>query len=405
MSGRLRTTRNPRSKIRVVDVNRISSILLQTFLTVAEAGQVSEAARRLHLSQPTVTGHIRRLEASLETTLFIRSASGVSLTERGAHLRERVQDIFAELEEMLREVDQTREVNGTLTLAASTTVARYFVPRIFIRFRHYHPAAALHLIVGNTEEVLDHLRQQRVGLGLVEGHQRSPGVRLEQFMLDEIVPVCAPRIPDPKLRRAIQGLKSVRDLETLPLIWRESGSGTRAVVESVLKDSGVNPRKLDQRFEVGSTDVIKSLVIAGLGVGFFSCWEIQQEIAMGLVRQINIPGLRIERMFSWALPSGQLGGLPGEFYQFANSIRSELSAVSVRPGNRLPKKPNGDPRVRDGYCPPRASDQEWVSAECSLCHPTSPGETVFACGCWRRALLPDRWPADAVTEAPVLGSV
>ena len=116
----------------------------------------------------------------------------------------------------------------------STTVARYFVPRIFIRFHHYYPAAALHLVVGNTEEVLDHLRQHRVGLGLVEGLQRSPGVRLEQFMPDEIVPVCAPRIPDPKLRRAIEGLKSVRDLEALPLIWRESGSGTRAVVESKL---------------------------------------------------------------------------------------------------------------------------------------------------------------------------
>ena len=113
------------------------------FLTVAEAGQISEAARRLHLSQPTVTGHIRRLEANLETTLFIRSANGVSLTERGARLRERAQDVFAEIGEMLREVDQTREVNGTLTLAASTTVARYFVPRIFIRFHHYYPAAAL----------------------------------------------------------------------------------------------------------------------------------------------------------------------------------------------------------------------------------------------------------------------
>ena len=96
-------------------------------------------------------------------------------------------------------------------------------------------------------------------------------------MPDEIVPVCAPRIPDPKLRRAIEGLKSVRDLEALPVIWRESGSGTRAVVENVLKDSGVNPRKLDQRFELGSTEAIKSLVIAGLGVGFFSCWEIQEE--------------------------------------------------------------------------------------------------------------------------------
>ena len=76
-----------------MDLNRIPPVLLQTFLTVAEAGQISEAARRLHLSQPAVTGHIRRLEASLETTLFIRSANGVSLTERGAHLRERVQDV------------------------------------------------------------------------------------------------------------------------------------------------------------------------------------------------------------------------------------------------------------------------------------------------------------------------
>jgi DNA-binding transcriptional LysR family regulator len=315
----------------IVDVNRIPSILLQTFLTVSEAGQISEAARRLHLSQPTVTGHIRRLEASLETTLFVRSAKGVSLTELGAHLRERVQDVFAELEQILQELDRTRGVNGTLTLAASTTVARYFVPRIFIRFHHYYPAAALHLVVGNTDEVLDHLREQRVGLGLVEGHQRSPGVHLEQFMPDEIVPVCAPRIPDPKLRRAIEGLKSVRDFEALPLIWRESGSGTRAVVESALKDGGVNPRKLDQRFELGSNEAVKSLVIGGLGVGFFSCWDIQKEIALGLVRQITIPGLRIQRMFSWALPSGELGGLPGEFYQFANSIRSELSAVSVRP--------------------------------------------------------------------------
>jgi DNA-binding transcriptional LysR family regulator len=109
-------------------------------------------------------------------------------------------------------------------------------------------------------------------------------------------------------------------------------------VESVLKDSGVNPKKVDQRFELGNTEVIKSLVIARLGVGFFSCWEIQQEIAMGLVRQINIPGLRLQRMFSWALPSGELGGLPGEFYQFANSIRSELSAVSVRDGNCPPER-------------------------------------------------------------------
>ena len=101
-------------------------------------------------------------------------------------------------------------------------------------------------------------------------------------------------------------MKSVRDLETLPLIWREPGAGTRRIVENALTESGVNQKNLDQRYALGSPEAIKSLVIAGLGVGFFSCWEIQHEIAMGLMRPVEIPGLRIRRMFSWALPSGEL---------------------------------------------------------------------------------------------------
>jgi DNA-binding transcriptional LysR family regulator len=313
-----------------MDLNHLNSDLLQTFLAVADAGQISKAARRLHLSQPAVTNQIRTLEADLDTTLFIRSAHGVALTPRGVGLRKRLQGVFNELEQILRELDQTREVTGAVKIAASTTLARHFVPRIFVRFRHYHPTAGLQLMVGNTEEVLDYLREHRVGLGLVEGHDRSPGVRLEHFIPDEIVPVSAAQISDPTLRRAISSIKSVHDLEALPLIWREPGAGTRAIVESTLKEHGVNVRKLDQQLELGSTEAIKSLVIAGLGIAFLSFWDIQHELGMGLMQQINIPDLRFERMFSWALPSGEMGGLTGEFYRFANSIRSELSAVSMR---------------------------------------------------------------------------
>ena len=313
-----------------MDLNRLNSSLLQTFLVVADLGQISKAARRLHLSQPAVTGQIRRLEADLDTTLFIRSAHGVDLTPWGVRLRERLQTVFSELEQIVRELGQHREETGIVNIAASTTVARHFVPQIFVRFRHYHPAVGLRLIVGNTEEVLEHVREHRVALGLVEGHARSAGVRLEQFMPDEIVPVCAARISDLKFRRALERVRSVRDLETLPLIWREPGAGTRIVVESVLKDSGLSVRKLDGLIELGSTEAVKSLVIAGLGVGFLSSWDIQHELNLGLVQRIKIPGLRFDRMFSWAIASGELGGLAVEFYGFANSIRSELSAISLQ---------------------------------------------------------------------------
>jgi DNA-binding transcriptional LysR family regulator len=313
-----------------VDLNRLGPGLLHAFLVVAEAGKISEAARRLHLSQPAVTAQIRRLEAELDVPLFIRSVHGVTLTPRGAHLQERLQHVFAELEGALSELDQPGELKGILKFAASTTSAAHFVPNIFARFRRYHPAVGLHLVVGNAKEVLELVREQHVELGLLGGHERSPGIRFEQFMPDEIVAVCAPRIRDPKFRRAIDNLKSARDLEELPLIWRERGAGTRATVEQALKEHGLNVRKLDQRVEIGSTEAIKALVIAEIGIAFFSCWEIQNELATGTIREIHIPGLRIHRVFSWALPSGDIGGLPGEFYRFANSIRTELSAVRVR---------------------------------------------------------------------------
>ena len=111
-----------------MDLNRLSPGLLHAFLVVAEVGKISEAARRLHLSQPAVTAQIRRLEAELDVPLFIRSVHGVTLTPRGTHLQERLQRVFADLEEALSELDQPGELKGILKFAASTTSAAHFVP-------------------------------------------------------------------------------------------------------------------------------------------------------------------------------------------------------------------------------------------------------------------------------------
>jgi DNA-binding transcriptional LysR family regulator len=78
--------------------------------------------------------------------MSIRSVHEVTLTSRGAHLRERLQRIFAGLEEALSELDQPGELAGILKFAASPTSAAHFVPNIFARFRHYHPAVGLQLI-------------------------------------------------------------------------------------------------------------------------------------------------------------------------------------------------------------------------------------------------------------------
>jgi DNA-binding transcriptional LysR family regulator len=114
------------------------------------------------------------------------------------HLQERLQRVFADLEEALSELDQPGELKGVLKFAAGTTSAAHFVPNIFALFRRYHPDLGLHLIVENAKDVLELVREQDVGLGLLGV---MSGVQV--FVLSSLCPMqlllCAPRIRDPKL--------------------------------------------------------------------------------------------------------------------------------------------------------------------------------------------------------------
>src|SRR5260370_3412129 len=90
-----------------VEFNRLNPGLLYTFLVVADAGQISEAARRLHLSQPAITAQIRRLESDLNTPLFIRSVHGAALTPPAVRLRERLQRLFGDFELTFQALQRT----------------------------------------------------------------------------------------------------------------------------------------------------------------------------------------------------------------------------------------------------------------------------------------------------------
>jgi DNA-binding transcriptional LysR family regulator len=284
--------------------------LLATFLTVADAGRVLAAAPALHLSQPAVTARIRRLERQAGAPLFLRSARGVSLTPAGRRLYETARRVHGLLEESVRGLSPAAEDSGPLELAASTTVAGQVLPPLLADFVRARPGGVT-LRVGNTEEVLGWVAEGRVPLGLVEGLARHAKARLEAFAEDEIVPCRAPGGPGAPRRP--------RDLAGATILWRERGSGTRAVVERALKRAGLPRAALRAAHELGSTEAIKGAVVAGLGVGFLSRWSIRAELALGRLEILPIPSLFVPRTFRWALPSGSLSGPALSFYRFARA--------------------------------------------------------------------------------------
>lgn len=284
--------------------------LLSTFLSVLEAGRVSAAAKALHLSQPAVTAQVRKLEEALGVALFVRSVHGVAPTEAGVRLSGYARSIRQLIDEAVVAVADAEDEGGTLVLGASTTVAAHVLPALLTRFRAMHRGVSLRVRVGNTEHVVDDVRSGQVPLGIVEGHSRAPAIRLEPFRDDEIVPVMG--------RDAPFRVARPRDLERVPMLWREPGSGTRAVVERALSKAGVRRRAIRALdVELGSTEAIVGCAVEGLGVAFVSRVSVGAHLTAGLVRLVPGLDLVVRRTFYWALPAGGLSGTAAQFHAFA----------------------------------------------------------------------------------------
>ncbi len=291
--------------------------LLSTFLAVCDLRKISAATRVVHLSQPAVTAQIRKLESELNTSLFIRSVRGVQLTADGRKLYEYARKIHSLIDETIHAMSKEAEPSGHITLSASTTIASYVLPRILGSFAQDYPKAHINLNVGNTDEVIKEVKSGKTPLGLVEGLLKVPHLRTELFIRDQIIPIASPLLAE--------RIKRLSDLKETTILWREPGSGTRAVVERNLKLAGI--RKSPAPFDrvMGGTEVIKGSVMAGLGVGFVSNWSVQNEIALGWISKVALPDLHIERSFAWALPSGALSGLPRTFYEFAKKKSASIA--------------------------------------------------------------------------------
>ncbi len=286
--------------------------LLAAFRAVADLGGVSAAAAALALSQPAVSGQIRRLEEQLGAVLFERRPRGMALTEAGRSLREAAVRAHAELSEAARGLSRAEEPEGLLTLWASTTIASYVLPSLIAGFAAEHPRVRVRLVSANTADVLARVREGAVELGLVEGHGRAAGVSLQEFVGDELIAVADPGFV-PRGRGAAA-------LGERPILWRERGSGTRAVIERALRGAGValEPRP---RFELGGTEAIKAAAIAGLGIAFLSRWSMRRELALGLLRPLPGRGLSVARSFRWAMAGGGLGGPARSFFSYASRRR------------------------------------------------------------------------------------
>lgn len=292
-------------------MGRIDPRKLETFRVVAETKKISTAAKLLHLSQPAVTAQVRQLEEECGRALLARSSRGVQPNAWGLRLLEAAKAVHGLLGEVEGAFDEEPETDEEVVIGASMTTAAYVVPPLVAGYRALHPRTPFRVQVANTPRVLEWVAEGRVPLGIVEGRLRSPRVRLERWLEDEVVLVAATSAPQ------FRNVTRAADLLNVPLLLREPGSNTRAVVEEALQKALGKGKMPRSQLLFGSNQSIKMAVAAGLGVAFVSRWSVQNNVAAGRLRVLPLRDLRIVRAFSLATLSPGVHGAAGRFLAWA----------------------------------------------------------------------------------------
>ena len=260
------------------------------FRAVADAGSVTRAAKKLFISQPAVSAHIKAVEKRFGQMLFERTPKGVELTSVGREVLDHVNRLFVLYEEIPNVIDTANQrVRGEVVVAASSTPGAYRVPDLLMKFQKKYPEVNPRLCVGDTKDVLGWLQEYKFALGVVGEMHAKNGLHKLEIGFDELVLVASPEsslVNKSRLR--------AKDLQEQTLFIREHGSSTREAAERLLGDFLPSFGRI---VEISDTEAIKQSVIHGLGVAVLSSWSFELERKSSLLLPVLDKRMRKRRKF------------------------------------------------------------------------------------------------------------
>jgi DNA-binding transcriptional LysR family regulator len=266
---------------------------LEIFSKVAELKSFSKAAQEMCLTQPTISQHMSSLESYLGTKLFDRLGKEVALTKAGEVLYRYAKQITALRREALQAIGHfLGKKSGHLTLGASTIPGEYILPPLLGQFKKQYPEIRTTLRIGDTEEIVDELLNNKIELGIIGAKITHSRLKYNPFVEDELI------VAVPKGHRWWRKTSvGVQDLTDEPFIMREAGSGTRISMEKRLHELGIVTDSLNIIAEVGSTTAVKQAIKAHLGISLISERAVEEEIKLKLLKKIPIKKVKFTRTF------------------------------------------------------------------------------------------------------------
>ena len=238
---------------------------LEAFVAVVDYGSFSEAARKLYLTQPTISTHIRSLEEELHTRLIIRTTKKLTITPKGYQLYDsavRMLDIRNNLFENF-----TGSKKQIIDLAASTIPSSYLLPELMAGFGRIYPDVYFHSWQTDSAGAISRVLDGSVDLALTGQNTGDDSCIFIPFCQDDMV--IATPVNDHYLQLKERPV-TFSDFLKDPIIIRERGSGTKKEMDIFLENAGIEPSSLNVVARMNDLESIKKSIVNGLGISILS---------------------------------------------------------------------------------------------------------------------------------------
>ena len=263
---------------------------LNIFLAAAETLSFTQAAQLLHMSQPSVSQHIKALEQHFDAPLFERTGRQLQLSDAGEVLIPIARELVSQSIRIEEEMASLKgEIFGHLKVGCSTTPGKYVLPQLLARFHHQHPLVRVTCQVSPQATAIEMLCEGRVHFALSShSHRQScADAEFHLFMRDPVMLIAPSNHPWAK-----RGKIEPAELLDANFILREEESGTFATVQEALGEINLSMADLNNLLTLGNSEAIALAVQEGIGVGFVSNTVVtgmrQPDIAIIEVIGLNI---------------------------------------------------------------------------------------------------------------------
>lgn len=295
---------------------------LNAFIAIAELGSFSEAAMRLHLTQPAVSKRIASLEQQLRVRLFDRLGREVSLTEAGRALLPRAYQILNVLEDTRRALTNLNgEITGRLTLATSHHIGLHRLPPLLRAFTRAHPQVALDIQFLDSEVAYDEVFHGRAELAVITlaPDTRDP-VRAVPVWDDPLDFVTAPEHP------LAQGTGvTLADVALHPAVFPGGNTFTHHIVQRLFEAEDLTP---NIAMSTNYLETIKMMVSIGLAWSVLPRTMLDEQVA-----RLPLPGIQLSRQLGYIVHTERtLSNAARAFMQLLDSHRDSLA---LAPGQQL----------------------------------------------------------------------